>query len=132
MLDLPASEVAEALDTTVAAVKCGLQRARSSARRASRRTTSSSRAIPIVERYVAAFERADVAALRALLTPGVVVAPADMRGRDWRALRVAAKGQLAFAAYSGPACARWVRRGVLERGSASPGRAGAGRCEPGT
>jgi RNA polymerase sigma-70 factor (ECF subfamily) len=96
VLDLPATEVAEALETTVAAVNRLL-----------------------VDKYVAAFERADVAALRALSTEDAVLEMAplaiwlrgrddyarfvehafEMRGRDWRVCVTAANGQLAFGAY---------------------------------
>jgi RNA polymerase sigma-70 factor (ECF subfamily) len=72
-----------------------------------------------VERYVAAFERADVAALTRLLTEDAVLEMPPMlnwyigrmayggfmdrvfaqRGTDWRAVRVAANTQPGFAAY---------------------------------
>ena len=76
-----------------------------------------------VERYMAAFERADVEALKRLITQDVVMeippllnwfAGADKyglfmdwvfeaNGRDWRLVAVAANGQPAFAAYNGSA-----------------------------
>jgi RNA polymerase sigma-70 factor (ECF subfamily) len=125
VLDLPASEVAEALDTTVAAVNSGLQRARAQLNSAEALTESvlepdaPERRI-LVDRYVEAFERADIAALRALLTDEAILEMPplsiwlrgredyarfvqrvfDMRGRDWRVSLTAANGQLAFAAYA--------------------------------
>ncbi len=128
VLDLPASEVAEALETTVAAVNSGLQRARVQLSQAGvgpddvlEPTDPERRAL--VEKYVTAFERADVGALRALLTEDAILEMPpfaiwlrgrddyarfvervfEMRGRDWRVIGTAANGQLAFAAYAGTA-----------------------------
>jgi len=67
-----AAEVAALLDTTVASVNSALQRARATldARRARPAATPASPAL--VERYVAAWESGDVAALAALLREDVV------------------------------------------------------------
>jgi RNA polymerase sigma-70 factor (ECF subfamily) len=125
VLDLPASEVAEALDTTVAAVNSGLQRARAQLSSAEVLTESvlepsAPERRMLVDRYVEAFERADVAALQALLTDEAILEMPplsiwlrgradyarfvqrvfDMRGRDWRVSLTAANGQPAFAAYA--------------------------------
>lgn len=125
VLELPATEVAEILDTTVSAVNSGLQRARAQL------STSQTRAEDVVEptaperralvdRYVAAFERADIAALRDLLTEEAILEMPplgiwlrgrndyvrflervfQMRGRDWRVRLTAANGQVAFGAYA--------------------------------
>lgn len=124
-LDLSAAEVAEALDTTVAAVNSGLQRARAQLDAAHAEPDdivppSDPHARAMIEKYVAAFERADVAALRHLLTDDAILempplsiwlrGKADYgrfiervfesRGRDWRTTMTAANGQLAFAAYA--------------------------------
>lgn len=125
VLDLPATDVADALDTTVAAVNSGLQRARAQLSSTPigpddvlEPTAPERRAL--VEKYVAAFERADVAALRALLTEDAILEMPplaiwlrgrddcarfvervfQMRGNDWRTLVTAANGQLAFGAYA--------------------------------
>lgn len=124
VLDLSAAEVAEALETTVAAVNSGLQRARAQLQSAQvgpddvlEPTAPERRAL--VARYVAAFERADVAALRELLAEDALLEMPplaiwlrgrddyarfverifQMRGRDWRVVLTAANGQLAFGAY---------------------------------
>ncbi len=126
VLELSASEVAEALETTVAAVNSGLQRARAQLSQAGVGLDdvvepSDPERRALVARYVAAFERADVAALRALLTEEAILEMPpfsiwlrgrddygrfiervfELRGRDWRAVPVAANGQLGFAAYVG-------------------------------
>lgn len=124
VFDLSASEVAEALETTVAAVNSGLQRARAELTRAAITPDDVLElAAPeqrrLVEKYVSAFERADVAALRALLSDDAVLEMPplaiwlrgrddyarfvqrvfEQRGQDWRVVLTAANGQLAFAAY---------------------------------
>jgi RNA polymerase sigma-70 factor, ECF subfamily len=126
VLDLSAAEVAEVLGTTVAAVNSGLQRARAQLAQADigpeevlEPDDPERRAI--VARYVAAFERADVTALRALLVEEAILEMPpfaiwlrgrqdyarfvervfEMRGRDWRTQLTAANGQPAFAAYAG-------------------------------
>ncbi|HKD99350.1 MAG TPA: sigma-70 family RNA polymerase sigma factor [Micromonosporaceae bacterium] len=122
VLDWPAAEVAEVLDTSPAAVNSALQRARARIEQAGLRedeVTEPAGARAVVDRYVAAFESADLAALRRLLTQDVVlemppylnwfVGDGDytrfiarayaMRGTDWRMFPVAANGQPAVAAY---------------------------------
>jgi RNA polymerase sigma-70 factor (ECF subfamily) len=124
ILDLPARDVAEALETSVAAVNSGLQRARAQLDAA--RIGPDDILEPgaperraIVDRFVAAFERADIVTLRALLTEDALLEMPplslwlrgrddyarfmerifEIRGRDWRAAITAANGQLGFAAY---------------------------------
>lgn len=122
-LDLPAAEVAESLGMTTAAVNSALQRARS--RLAEAGVDPEAAAEPpaeqraVVDRYVAAFERADVAAITALLADDVVLEMPPMRnwyrGRDhyaafmrrvyrlrgvqWRTEPIWANGEAGFAAY---------------------------------
>ncbi len=72
VLDWKASEVAELLDTSVAAVNSALQRARATlaernAQIAEPRSLDGERQRQLLERYVAAFERYDLDALTALL-----------------------------------------------------------------
>jgi RNA polymerase sigma-70 factor, ECF subfamily len=124
VLEFTAAEVAGLLDTTPAAVNSALQRARAG-------LAESGRAEPdvaepdeaavrdTVDRFVAAFEAADVDALVALLTDDAVLEmpPVPLwyrgrrdyggfmtrvfarRGRHWRMLPISANGQPAFAAY---------------------------------
>ena len=124
VLDWSAAEVADALATTPAAVNSGLQRARARlGATAVREEQVAEPADPdrraLVDRYVAAFERADVAALSRLLTDDAVLEMPPvlnwyvgrerygrfiarvfaMRGTDWRMLPTAANGQPALAAY---------------------------------
>ena len=79
VLEFSAAEVAAQLDTSVAAVNSALQRARAAARRsrAATRTRCSEPDDPAVrrsvDRYVRAFEAADVDALVALLTDDAVL-----------------------------------------------------------
>ncbi|BCJ36549.1 RNA polymerase sigma factor [Actinocatenispora thailandica] len=123
-LDWPAAQVADALGTSVAAVNSGLQRARARLGTAgvvedelSEPADPSRRAV--LDRYVAAFERADLDTLAALLADDVVMEMPPMlnwylgaahyrdflarvfrlRGTDWQVLPTAANGQPAFAAY---------------------------------
>jgi len=118
------AEVAEALDTTTAAVNSALQRAR--AQLAELAPVEDELAEPgdagrrqLLDRYAAAFERADQAALLQLLTDDVVVEMPPyltwLDGRDafarfllarrsavpdpWRMLPTRANGQPALAAY---------------------------------
>ena len=125
VLQWPASDVAESLGLTVAAVNSSLQRAR--ARLAGTRVAEERLAEPgeqaqraALDRYVDAFQRADVAGLIRLLRDDVVLEMPPvlnwyvgrdhygrfmervfaMRGTDWRAVPVTANGQPAFAAYS--------------------------------
>ncbi|MFL6110805.1 MAG: sigma-70 family RNA polymerase sigma factor [Catenulispora sp.] len=127
VLDFSAAEVAAQLETTVAAVNSALQRAR-----ATLRTNSGNREPgalreaddlaqrTVVERYVRAFEAADVPGLVRLLAEDVILEMPPvpiwyqgrddyarfmergfrMRGTTWRTLPTAANGQPAFAAYA--------------------------------
>jgi RNA polymerase sigma-70 factor (ECF subfamily) len=123
VLDLPAAEVADSLGMTTAAVNSALQRAR--ARLAEAGVDPEAAAEPpaaqraIVDRYVDAFERADVAALTALLADDVVLEMPPManwylgrddyagfmrrvyrlRGTDWHTEPLWANGEAGFAAY---------------------------------
>lgn len=124
VLDWSAAEVAAALGTTVAAVNSGLQRAR--ARLASVAPQEDQLVEPaeaerraLIERYVTAFESADVAGLTRLLTADAVLEmpPAlnwyagraayasfmarlfAMRGGAWRMVPTSANGQPAALAY---------------------------------
>jgi RNA polymerase sigma-70 factor (ECF subfamily) len=125
VLELPAAEVAEALDTTVAAVNSSLQRAR---RTLDRRIVAGTQAAELralgergrddlVTAFVAAWERADVDAVLALLAEDARFAmppfPAWFSGRAaiarflserafqyrWRIRPLVANGQLAMAFY---------------------------------
>ncbi len=77
VLQLPADEVAEALDSTVAGVNSALQRARGALARA--RVDPGTPAAPpaaqraVVDRYLTAFERADIAGIVALLAESVIL-----------------------------------------------------------
>src|SRR4029079_15512035 len=109
VLEWSAQGTAGALDMSVATVNSALQRARARLADADLRedeVTEPARSGAVVDRYVAAFERADLAELRALLTRDAVLemppylnwfAGADdyvrfiarayaMRGTDWRML----------------------------------------------
>jgi RNA polymerase sigma-70 factor (ECF subfamily) len=123
-LDFSAAEAAVMLNTTTAAVNSGLQRAR--ARLRSLPLDEEEIAAPddpaareLVDRYAAAIERADVAALQQLLSEDAVVEMPPVLnwftgrksygsliahlfatlGRDWRMIPTAANGQPALAAY---------------------------------
>lgn len=121
VLQWPAADVAAALDTTVTAVNSGLQRARATLathEHAEVRETAAARAV--VDRYVAAFEAADLEGLRRLLLDDVVMEMPPvlnwyvgagayaafiarvwaMRDATWRMLRIEANGQPAVAAYA--------------------------------
>jgi RNA polymerase sigma-70 factor (ECF subfamily) len=124
VLDLPAAGVADVLGTTTASVNSALQRAR--ARLSEVGVDPDAQAEPaagqraVVNRFVEAFERADVAALTALLTDDVVLemppmwnwyrGPADFgafmrrvfrrRGEQWRTVPLWANGEAGFAAYA--------------------------------
>ncbi len=119
----PAADVADALDMTVVAVNSTLQRARARTRAADLHeddVCEPTEARAVVDRYVAAFENADLAALKRLLTDDAImemppylnwlrgaddyvrfIARAySIRGTDWRMLPVGANGQPAVAAYA--------------------------------
>ncbi|WP_346012410.1 sigma-70 family RNA polymerase sigma factor [Streptomyces sp. SID3343] len=124
VLAFSASEAAEILGTTVASVNSSLQRARTRLKEAGGRpehlgepSTAEQRAW--VDRYMAAFERADVEGLKRLLTEDVIMemppvlnwfaGPGkyglfmewvfEQAGTDWSLKPVAANGQPGFAAY---------------------------------
>jgi RNA polymerase sigma-70 factor, ECF subfamily len=124
VLDWSTAEIADALAMTPAAVNSALQRAR--ARLGAMPVREEQVVEPaepeqraLLDRYVAAFERADVAALTRLLTDDAVLEMPPvlnwyvgrehygrfiarifaLRGTDWRMLPTAANGQPALAAY---------------------------------
>jgi RNA polymerase sigma-70 factor (ECF subfamily) len=123
-LDLPAASVADLLGTTTASVTSALQRARARLREAGVDPTAQAEPADeqraVVDRFVAAFERADVAALTALLAADVILempplwnwyrGPDDVaaffrrvfrtRGTDWRTVPLWANGEAGFAAYA--------------------------------
>lgn len=94
VLGFSAQEVADVLDTTVAAVNSALQRARKAvaerlperSQQATLRTLGDERVRALVEEYMAAWERGDVDAIVALLSEDAVVTmppmPTWYRGRD--------------------------------------------------
>lgn len=124
VLGFSAAEAADMLDTTVAAVNSSLQRARAALEdgRLDPETTAEPEEAQreVVDRYVAAFERGDVAGLTRLLAAEVVLEMPPMwnwyigptaysrfmarvfalRGSDWRTLATRANGQPAIAAYA--------------------------------
>ena len=125
VLQWPASEVADALGTSVAAVNSALQRARTGLVSAHSGAPTSNEpdgrdGRHLLDRYVQAFLAADVSALARLLTDDAVLEmpPAllwyvgrdhyaafmrrvfALRGTRWRAVPVSANGQMAFAAYA--------------------------------
>jgi RNA polymerase sigma-70 factor (ECF subfamily) len=125
VLGFSAREVAETLETTVPAVNGALRRARGAvadrlpdqSQQATLRALGDEGIMGIVERYIEAWERADVEAILALLADDATFAmpplPTWYRGRDaiavwlkrsaltvrWRLRPVRANGQLAFGAY---------------------------------
>lgn len=125
VLGFPAAEAAEILGVTVAAVNSSLQRARGRLKAAGVTQGQSSEPSAAeqrvwVDRYVAAFERADVEGLKRLLTDDVLMEMPPLlnwftgrqnygifmdwvfeaNGTDWRLEPLAANGQAGFAAYS--------------------------------
>jgi RNA polymerase sigma-70 factor (ECF subfamily) len=123
VLEWPAAEVADALGTTVAAVNSGLQRARSRLGAVDQDGVSEpddAGGRAVVDRYVTAFENADLGTLRQLLVADVVLEMPPilnwyvgrdaytrfvarsyaLRGIDWRMLAIGANGQPAVAAYA--------------------------------
>jgi RNA polymerase sigma-70 factor (ECF subfamily) len=124
VLSFSASEAAEILGTTVVSVNSSLQRARTrvkeaGARQEVLREPSAAEQRAWVDRYMKAFEHADVEGLKRLLTEDVVMEMPPMvnwfagpgnyglfmewvfevAGTDWRLTAVAANGQPGFAAY---------------------------------
>lgn len=124
-LGFSAQEVAELLETTVASVNSGLQRARRAVRQrvpavsqqAALRTLGDDEVRRLADRYAAAWEAGDVDAIVALLTDDATYAmpplPEWYAGRDairgflvegplterWRFVPAQANGQLAFGTY---------------------------------
>jgi RNA polymerase sigma-70 factor (ECF subfamily) len=123
VLEFSAAEVAAQLETSVASVNSALQRARVTVRGVERpeavREADDPEQRAVVERYLRAFEDADVPGLVRLLTEDVIMemppVPLWYQGRDdyarfmervfringigWRATLTTANGQLAMAAY---------------------------------
>lgn len=125
VLQLSASEVAEILESTVASVNSSLQRARSTVRSAGPaleqlREPTDPTERSVIEKYVKAFEDADVASLTRLLAEDVALEmpPVNlwlsgredyrqfidrvfsMRGKGWRMVPVHANGTIALAAFA--------------------------------
>jgi RNA polymerase sigma-70 factor (ECF subfamily) len=125
VLGFSAKESADALDTTVASINSALQRARKTideklpdrSQQATLRTLGDDRVRALVERYVEAWERNDVAAVVAMLTDDATFSmppnvawfrgreaigaflPTGPMSRPRRFLPVSANGQLAFGTY---------------------------------
>lgn len=125
VLGYTAGEVAEVLDTTVAAVNSALQRARKvvgklcpeRSQQQTLRTLGDAEQRKVARRYVTAWEAGDVDAIVAMLTEDArysmppltrwYAGPADVRGflveavlrHRWRFLPARANGQLAFGTY---------------------------------
>jgi RNA polymerase sigma-70 factor (ECF subfamily) len=124
VFEVPAAEVAELLSTTTASVNSALQRARSGLAHAGvdpdAQAEPAAKQRAVVDRYVAAFERTDVAGLTALLADNVVLEMPPMwnwyagiepyrgfmrrvfrlRGAAWRTVPLWANGEAGFAAYA--------------------------------
>jgi RNA polymerase sigma-70 factor, ECF subfamily len=132
VLGFSAAEVAGQLDASTAAVNSALQRARvalaESAPRQDEYREPDDRAVQAaVDRYIAAFEAADVATLVSLLTEDAVLEMPPvalwyrgrvdygrfiarvlaMRGTGWRMMPTAANGQTALVAYSPDGPGTW-------------------------
>ncbi len=132
VLGFSAAEVAAQLETSTAAVNSALQRARaalaeSGPRQHELRQPDDRAVRTAVERYIRAFEAADIDALVALLTKDAVLEmpPVPLwyagragygrfiarvfaaRGTGWRMLRAAANGQPALAAYCPDGARGW-------------------------
>lgn len=124
VLDFSAAEAAEVLGTTVVSVNSSLQRARARVREAGARQEDLSEPSEAdqrawIDRYMKAFEQADIEALKRLLTEDVVMEMPPMlnwfagvanyalfmewvfahAGTDWRLQPVSGNGQPGFAAY---------------------------------
>jgi RNA polymerase sigma-70 factor (ECF subfamily) len=126
VLGFSARESAEALDTTVASINGALRRARKAvserlprqSQQATLRALGDDRIRQVVERYIDAWERGDVAAILALLAEDATFTmpplPTWYRGHDaiaafltryalqdrWRLVPARANGQLAFGCYA--------------------------------
>ncbi|MFU8873134.1 sigma-70 family RNA polymerase sigma factor [Micromonospora sp. SL4-19] len=139
VLQLPAAEVAQALGSSVASVNSSLQRARATLRAAGPvleelREPADPDERAVVERYLAAFEAADVPGLARLLADDVVLEMPPvalwlvgraryrefmervfaMRGPGWRLLPVQANGSPSLAAYAPDPATRGVRAHSLQ------------------
>jgi Sigma-70, region 4/SnoaL-like domain len=139
VLEFPSAEVARILDTTPPAVNSALQRARKAVRQRVPKTTQQAELAAIgtrgqrelVEAFMRAWERADVAALVELLAEDARFTmpplPAWFRGQEdigrffvdrmfrapWRLMPLGANGQPAFAGYRGePAGGRFRLAGI--------------------
>jgi len=139
VLQLPASEVAQILGTSVASVNSSLQRARATVRAAGPaleqlREPADPTERAVVERYLTAFEAADVPSLTRLLAADVVLEmpPVPLwlhgrahyrefmervfvrRGTGWRLVPVQANGSTALAAYAPDPATGGVRAHSLQ------------------
>jgi RNA polymerase sigma-70 factor (ECF subfamily) len=123
VLSFSASETADILGTTIVSVNSSLQRARARVKEVEAKDRlgepSAAEQRAWVDRYMAAFERADVEGLKRLLTQDVLMEMPPMLnwftgpgnyglfmdwvfevgGTDWQLKAVAANGQPGFAAY---------------------------------
>jgi RNA polymerase sigma-70 factor (TIGR02960 family) len=159
VLGFSAAEVAGILDTTPASVSSALQRARKAvdqrvprtAQRAELDALGADGRRGLVDAFVTAWERADVAAILKLLAEDARFTmpplPAWFRGREdigrfftermfatpWRLLPIRANGQLAFACYQGDPDGDRFRLGAVNVVSVRAGRIVemAGFLEPG-
>jgi RNA polymerase sigma-70 factor (TIGR02960 family) len=139
VLEFPAAEVARILDTTPASVNSALQRARKAVdermppktQRAELDALGADGRREIVDAFVGAWERADVAALVELLADDARFTmpplPAWFLGRDdigrflaermfatpWRLVPTRSNGQLAFACYQGDPAGGRFRLGAV-------------------
>jgi RNA polymerase sigma-70 factor (ECF subfamily) len=146
VLQLPAAEVAQILGSTVASVNSSLQRARATVRAAGPaleelREPADPDELAVVERYLEAFEAADVPGLTRLLADEVALEMPPvalwlvgrvhyrefmdrvfaMRGTGWRLLPVRANGSSALAAYAPDPAGRGVRAHSLQLFSVTGG-----------
>ena len=126
VLDWSAAEIADQLELTPAAVNSALQRARAKLAETGLSEDDvlepdDPRSLSIVDKYIVAFEKADVAAFAELLTADVtlemppfynwfsgredhlqfVAGVFARRGTDWRVFPIAANGQAGIAVYRG-------------------------------
>jgi RNA polymerase sigma-70 factor (ECF subfamily) len=139
VLQLSAAEVAQALDSSVASVNSSLQRARATLRAAGPvleelREPADPTERAVIERYLTAFEAADVPGLTRLLADDVVLEMPPvalwlagrahyrefmervfvMRGPGWRLLPIRANGSPALAAYAPDTATGGVRAHSLQ------------------
>jgi RNA polymerase sigma-70 factor (ECF subfamily) len=126
VLDWSAAEIAAALDLSPAAVNSALQRARAKLAETGLveddvLEPDDPRSVELVTKFIAAFEKSDVAAFADLLTADVllemppfanwfsgrekhlqfVAGVFERRGSDWRVLPISANGQAGIAVYRG-------------------------------